>query len=60
MRVGGGYMNFVEFVKKYGKFEQVKIIKAQNNASQAASGSTPRVSTVVKSGKTWKSVNMNK
>jgi len=34
VRVGGGYMKFVEFVKKYGKFESIKIIKAQGAASK--------------------------
>jgi hypothetical protein len=31
VRVGGGYMKFVEFVKKYGKFESIKIIKMKEN-----------------------------
>mmetsp|Transcript_6535 Transcript_6535/g.18509 ORF Transcript_6535/g.18509 Transcript_6535/m.18509 type:complete len:1170 (-) Transcript_6535:276-3785(-) len=50
VRVGGGYMAFTEFVKKYGKFEQVKIIKAQQNQK----------TTVVKSGSTWKTVSVKK
>ena len=32
VRVGGGYMKFVEFVKKYGKFESIKIVKAQGGS----------------------------
>uniref|UniRef100_A0A7S4NPD2 GAR domain-containing protein n=1 Tax=Paramoeba aestuarina TaxID=180227 RepID=A0A7S4NPD2_9EUKA len=46
VRVGGGYMKFIDFVKKYGKFESIKIIKAQ------ASSQTP--ATMIKSGSGWK------
>jgi len=34
VRVGGGYMKFVDFVKKYGKFESIKIVKADSSLGQ--------------------------